>query len=378
MRSVSLTCVGLCVCAILLTARLVYAEALFRRDTPLDIRSALWLDRAAPPARYFERLGDHLGALQASPRLGSAWIALGLEAERQGRFDEAEHDLLEAARVDRQYLPSWTLTNFYFRRHFRDHQARSFWPWARRAAELAYDDLRPLLQLANAFEPDALTALHELGGSDRLLRADLDYLTVAARFDDAQQVARLLLARGSSGDQPRLVEMTDRQIRAGNAAYALELWHGLFPRGDSNQALTNGDFQESPRGAGFDWRVPSIEGVITKWEPSHLTFSLSGSQAENCALLEQIVPLAPGVRRYRLNFEYLTAGLPFPTGVHWDLDTLESRSLERSSGWRKASAVFHGQNASLSRLRLVYRREPGTVRAEGRVELQNVRMEPIP
>ncbi len=372
----------------MLAAYLAYAEALFRRDTPAAIRRALWLDHAAPPAQYFERLGEDAsslhGALQANPRLSSAWIALGLEAERQRRSGEAERDLLEAGRVDRQYLPSWTLANFYFRRG----DGASFWPWARRAGSLAYDDLRPLLQLANAFEPDPLTALRELGANDRILRADLDYLTGAARFDAAQQVARLLMARKTPADLPRLVEVADRQIRAGNAAFALELWNGLFPRGSSGQVLTNGDFQQSPRGAGFDWRLPTPQGVDAAWEPSQLTFLFSGAQAESCTLLEQIVPLAPQARRYRLSFESQTAVLPFPTGLHWTLGGWESPSLEPSSRWREGTYVFSRDafsddsparhDASLSHLRLVYRRQPGTVRAEGRVGLRHVRMEPLP
>lgn len=367
----------LCGCASLLAARLAYAETLFRRDTPPEMRQALWLDRAAPPTQYFERLGRFDDASRHNPRSSSSWIALGLDAERQGRAAEAEHDLLEAARVDRQYLPSWTLANYYFRRH----DSRSFWHWARRAAGLAYDDLTPLLQLANALEPDALAAMHELGDSDGLVRADLGYLTGAGRFDSAQQVVRLLLARLSPANrrliEPSLMEMTDRQIQAGNAAYAVEIWNRLFPAADSRDLLTNDAFQQAPGGLGFDWRLPSTEGVAVQWEPAHLIFSFSGTQAESCALLEQIVALAPPARRYRLSFEYLTAEIPSPTGVHWELEGQDTPSLQPSSGWRRGDAVLTRPRGGLSRLRLIYQREPGTVRAQGRLEVRHVSMEPL-
>src|SRR5579863_9090020 len=131
MRLLSLAFAVLLACA----ARLTYAEIVFRRDTPESVRQAIWLDRAAPPAHYFERLAEldpadasHWlrQALRSNTRLSSAWMALGLE------HGGTESDLLQAASVDRRYLPAWTLANFYF----RAGNQKAFWPWARRAADL--------------------------------------------------------------------------------------------------------------------------------------------------------------------------------------------------------------------------------------------------
>jgi hypothetical protein len=414
---------GCMVGSTLLAMRLAYAEIQFRRGTPAAVERAVGLDRFAPPAAYFERLVDLdperaprwlSAALEANPRLSSTWIARGLaselEGEREGgragrssgQFDAAERDLLEAARVDRQYLPAWTLANFYFRRQsLRRQSADQFWIWARRAAELTYDDFRPLLALAHAVEADPRAVIEGLGGGDPLLRADLGYLAAQGYFDDAQMVARLLVARRLVGEAPRLLELAERDIRAGNASYALELWnaasslnHERLDRRPPNQetldpergpVLANGDLLQSPSGLAFDWRLPRIEGSRVAWQPSQLTFSLSGDQPEFCALLEQIVPLARA-KRYQLRFEYLTAGLVSPTGFFWDLDGDEGAVLQPASAWIAAATLLHapkdlrgrrsrGSTAALGKLRLLYRRQPGTVRAEGRLELRHLRME---
>jgi hypothetical protein len=339
-RFLSLAFAALLACAL----RLTYAEIIFRRDTPASVQQAIWLDRAAPPVRYFERLAEldseHADrwlreALRLNPRLSSAWIELG-----------AESDLLEAARVDHRYLPAWTLANFYF----RAGNEQAFWPWARRAADLAYDDLGPLLQLANRLDPDALRVIARLGGSDRVMRAELDSLVAAGRMNAGQQVARVLLERRSLEDQPRLIEMTERQIQAGNAAYAVELWNGLS--------------QRPPTAVGFGWRVPSVEGVTTEWKPDELTLSFSGTQPETCALLERVVAFT---KPYRLSFEYQGAA----GGIRWDLDGQESGPLTSSGEWH------FSPKHSLARLRLIYRRDPGKVPAEGRLELRHIRLEPM-
>jgi tetratricopeptide (TPR) repeat protein len=155
----------------------------------------------------FESSPDQLqAAVNLNPRLSSAWIQLGLNAEADGNLQEAETDLLGAARVDRLYLPAWTLANFYFRRG----DPAKFWPWAERAARLTFDDYRPLLRLAEALETSPQRVATRLGGSAPLLRAYLDLLIGAKRFDAAEQVADLLAACHDPADRDRLAAFAER------------------------------------------------------------------------------------------------------------------------------------------------------------------------
>jgi hypothetical protein len=98
--------------------------------------------------------------------------------------------LLEAARVDRQFLPAWSLANFYFR---RGDQA-SFWPWAKRAAALTFDDYRPLLRLCDRFDPQPSEVIARLQGGAPLVRAYVDLLIGEHRLAEAKEIARSLPA----------------------------------------------------------------------------------------------------------------------------------------------------------------------------------------
>lgn len=191
--------------ALMLTIRLVVAEANFRLDPGSALRSPLWIPAAKLAG--FESSPEQLhAAVSLNPRLSSAWIQLGLNAEADGNLQEAETDLLQAARVDRLYLPAWTLANFYFRRG----DTAKFWPWAERAARLTFDDYRPLLRLADALETSPQRVATRLGGSAPLLRAYLDLLIGAKRFDSAQHVADLLAAWHDLADHDRLAAFAER------------------------------------------------------------------------------------------------------------------------------------------------------------------------
>jgi hypothetical protein len=205
-RSVLLLAFGAALC---LTIRLAIAEVDFRLDPEAALRSttplATW-SRAADLACDDVSPKQLRDALTLNPRLSSAWIQLGLDAEADGNLPEAETDLLRAAGVDHLYVPAWTLVNFYFR---RDDEPR-FWPWAKRAAELTSDDYRPLLRLADSLDTSPQRVATRLGGGAPLLRAYLDLLINAHRLDSAQEIAGMLAARHDPTDQERLAAFAER------------------------------------------------------------------------------------------------------------------------------------------------------------------------
>ena len=187
-RTVLVLLFGLAFC---LTIRLAVAEARLRLNP----------ERASP---YEPRV-----AVSLNPRLSSAWIQMGFDAEAEGNLAEAEIELLQAARVDRQYVPAWTLTNYYFRRG----DSANFWPWARKAAAMTFDDYRPLLRLADLLDPSPRDVATRLGASPPLLRAYMDVLIGAGRLDAAQEIASLLAAHHDPSDQARLADLADRVSR---------------------------------------------------------------------------------------------------------------------------------------------------------------------
>ncbi len=367
--------------AALAAIRLAVAETVLRQDTSEAIERAIAILGPTPVAAYEERRAEidapnardalkH--AVAANPRSSEAWIQLGMIEESGGNFASAERCLLEASRVDRQYLPAWTLANFYFRRANR----ALFWTWADRAAALAYDDLRPLLQLCDQFETEPFRMLAHFGDARRLRPAYLDFLIGENRLNAAYEVAKGM--RDDPANDPLLIDLADREVRAGNAVPAIELWNaasGFSPiKPPEGRVLTNGDLARAPLNLGFDWRLVATEGVAETWRPSELVFTFSGSQPEACVLLEQTIYFVP--RHFRLRFDYLT-GVAAPSGVRWALDDKAGPPIEPSDRWREG--VFGVPRTSgLARLKLIYLREPGTTRTEGRIELRNLRLEVSP
>jgi len=347
--------------------RLGCAEVLARTDSPGAIAHAAELEGRLNAARLMDLAGaaDVNGdsrallrqALAANPRDVSAWSALGLAAERAGDFAAAEHALLQAARLDRRYLPAWTLANYYFRRGERD----PFWMWARRAARMAYDDFPPLFRLGDVFEPDAARVLDRLGGDARMTGAYVTYLAGEAhRLDAAELAARRLLALPAAGDRPIVMNLITREIAANRMRPALELWNAVFTPLDPSRGpvLTNGVFNEKPSGEGFDWRMPTCEGAVSQWRPGRLFFDLTGRQSDVAILLERPIPTVRG-RRYRLHFESVSPSTP-----RWEWDGLPS-----------ADDSFSATRDALVQLRLVCRRTPGAVPFEGRIEIRNLSIE---
>jgi tetratricopeptide (TPR) repeat protein len=365
----------------LVAIRLAAADTIARENTPASVAKAIDLQWPTPSAELEHALAevDPLrareslkNAVRDNPRSSAAWISLGLTAEECGDYEGAERFLRQAAFVDRQYLPAWTLTNFYFRLANREQ----FWTWAERSASLVYDDFTPLLRLCDQFEPAPASMLAHFSDAPKLLPSYLGLLIVENRLDAAQEVARAMAADRSN--DPFLIDLADRQLRSRNAAAAIELWNiaSGFPSiaPSEGRILTNGNLSRAPLNLGFDWRVGLNEGISQKWKPTELVFELSGTQPETCLILQQTIVLP--AHRYLLRFDYMTGDQP-ASGILWALDNMEGPRIESSSQWRRG--VFSLPRAhGLHTLKLFYRREPGTTRAKNRIEVRSLRLEAAP
>jgi tetratricopeptide (TPR) repeat protein len=353
--------------------RLALADAAFRKRTPQSV------------ARALEILPDHGGyllfraqqmdydgqnstamlerAARVNPLSSAPRIRLGLAAEVRGDFSGAEKWLLDAARVDRQFEPRWTLTNFYFRRE----RPAEFWKWMRAAVEVSYGDRRLAFDLCWRMTQNAQEVLEQaIPDRHEVLAAYLYYVMDQQR--SAVGAAALKLAHLHDGsDVLELETACDLLIDAGKFAEARDLWQRM---GHTQIGLIdNGDFATAPSGHGFDWRPSPAEGVAYLPLPGSYRIVFSGKQPESSELLRHFVALNPG-KVYSLRWEARTQGFASPSGIDWTAGVTYA-ALDAAQDWRASSMDFKAETAFLP-ITLAYHRPTGQARAEGSVEIRAV------
>jgi len=352
---------------------LARADFYFRKATPEMVERAteiaprntlylamrgLELDYEGADSRGLTEQIAALNPLASAPR-----IRLGLAAEISGDSASAERWLLDAARVDHQFEPRWTLANFYFR---AGNKPDEFWKWMRAALEVSYGDRTPAYELCWRVSSDAAEILrrgiperHEVVGSY------LVYLLEKNRVGMTRDVARRLSRYHDAADLPLLFGVCDELIQMKEAA-AVEVW-AMTGQG-APAGIFNGDFGRAPLNHGFDWRLMESPGV-THVNGNRIV--LSGQQGESCSLLRQMLSVSAG-KRYRIQWEARTTGIRNPSGLEWRVAD-RSGALLPGDDWRAGELTF-AAGEKFTDLELVYQRPVGEARAEGTVELRGVRM----
>ncbi|MEQ1947144.1 MAG: hypothetical protein ABL995_08135 [Bryobacteraceae bacterium] len=384
--------------AIVFSAYLAVADAEFARGTPESVARAAQLRPGN--TRYLMLRALHLdydGADSTpllekiavlNPMSSAPRIRLGLAAELRGDPVAAEHWLLSAARVDRQFEPSWTLANFYFRQNRVD----DFWTAMRQALEVSYGDRTPAFELCwrMASEPgEVLNRVFsgEFAQKDDVASAYLHYLldrynaSLSSTPKDPPETAAIeqaavQLARFASKKDPQvLYAICDLLMDRARWQGAKMLWTSLGnaePRG-----IFNGEFHEMPgaaKGHGFDWRWEPGEGVLhLPLDGSGHRVTLNGKQAEHVALLWQFATVEKG-RKYELRWTTRTANLPSPAGLRWEVEGA-SAAIETSNDWKQQSVQMTAASNAV-RVALVYQRPQGWARAEGWVDVQSIALTP--
>jgi len=298
-------------------------------------------------------------------------IELALQFEADGDFPRAERLLLDAYDVDHTYLPRWSLANFYLR---RDNMP-AFWAWARSAANMPADEVRPLFELCWRVSPDPEKITREiLNQKPELIRQYIGFLLAKDQLMAVADVAPRLLRNGDvESDLPQLLTVINRLAagRDGDAANAL--WHLLMAQhwvvADASVPY-NANFLRDPLPVSFDWSLPEYPGLHSWPGSSGLETEFTGSQPEDCTIADQIVALTPG--NYTMTFSYHTAGIPPDTGIHWQIVDTKSNTVLTDSADLSSDALISAEvvfsvpaDASVLRLRLAYRRVLGTPRISG-------------
>jgi tetratricopeptide (TPR) repeat protein len=347
--------------------RLALADAAFRKHTPQSVERALeilpnhagyllfraqQLDYDGEDSNALLERAARLVPLSSAPR-----IRLGLAAEARGDFAGAEKWLLDAARVDHQFEPRWTLANFYFRRERRSE----FWKWMRAALEVSYGDRRLAFDLCWRMSQNAEEVLAQAIPDRHDVLAAYLYYVMDLHHEAVGPLALKLVQLHDRSDSAELEAACDLLINDGKYTEARELWGQM---GHTQTGLiANGDFAREPSGHGFDWRPSRAEGVTDVALPGSYRITLSGKQPESTELLRQFVALHPG-KMYSLHWEARTHGFASPSGMEWTAGATRA-PLESGTMNFKAEAAFVP-------ITLAYHRPTGQARAEGSVEIRAV------
>lgn len=225
--------------------------------------------------------------------------------------------------------------------------------------------LRANPRLLPAFFPTLQALLSLEGGTEALadlLAADppwrgLALNAMAREPADPRVVLALFKALLKSSRSPIPSELNpylDRLVRDGYFRPAHALWLQWLPqdRRIGRKGLVNGDFEDTPTGAPFDWQLDSVRGArIRISEAQHA----SGRMSLEIEFLDarvtfrhvrQLLLLEPGA--YRLTGKYLTKALHTERGLRWRMACVgqggqalgASEPLLDGSGWREFSLAF--------------------------------------
>jgi hypothetical protein len=395
--AVQASCSAALVLGIVWNVRFAVADFSARRNQPESTRLAMrWMPlNGAYPAQLASEIyaldpASAKSLLQSAVQLNrydaSSWIQLGLLSEAGDDLPGAEKALLQAGSVDTTFLPSWSLANFYFR---RENPAR-FWYWAQKAVQMDPDDAAPVFRLAWYVSPNAV----EIASRLQIKRPGLavqfvNFLMAQGDQKAVAEAASQLLAAKSEGNTQALLGVCDWLIANKRPDLALPLWNGLAARSQISyaalsptDAITNGRFGKSPLSLGFDWHLKTVEGVSSflNVSPNALGFEFSGEEPDSFLLLDQIVPVQQG-KNYALAVQYSTTSIAAASGLAWSVaddrsgaELARTGSLSAEQGGEAYACFAAPDGVPFVRLSLLYQRQPGTVRVEGKLALTEVRL----
>ncbi len=327
-------------------------------------------------------------AATLNPYADQTWLQLGFDAEfHHADFAAAEKYYLKAADMSHLYLPRWTLTNFYFRRQDKPE----FLKWAHAALQITPYSADPIFTELRLVDPGGQEIAPYIPNRPEILEQYLIFLMNAGQFASVPPVLDRLVASAPRSEaflyglSDVIGPDLDHLLASSYVTEALRMWNTLskaqwipFDTPDPARPLTNGSFANL-FGHGFDWTLFASPGVSTTppGAAHEIAIELSGDQPENCAILQQWVPVGPGMH-YRLQWKFESRGFSGSSGLFWHLRgpnlNLTSPDLvsQTSSAWDFGTPL--GLHNGL--LTLEYSRPLGETKSSGSLSLQQVSLAP--
>jgi hypothetical protein len=393
--------IGLGVCTIALAGIAIFqvavtavADQALAADTVPALEQATHL--APGDAALFARLAqldptrkDALAAaLRLNPREPSSWIMRAIDQEQSGDLAAAESSLKRSVAMAGYFVPRWSLVAFYY----RHGNVPAFLPSARAALAAGSGDPVSIFQMAKNLKitPDAIDA-QLLPDSPEIMRSWLQFAFENRDWPAAERAASRLLALGAKDNTKDLLRLCDQMLSSGRIDEARALWNRLSQAGwiamakldpSGGDLITDGVFSLPRLQSAFDWRLIAPASVVFSHSgPRGIQLDFDGHEPVECDLMSQYVPVASG-ERYRLTTRYHTGRIPPPSGLRWAVeqgDSVIGTSPDLSSA-EAATQNFEFRTppeAKLTQLVLTYQREPGTVRIEGQLWIDSVRLERV-
>jgi hypothetical protein len=215
----------------------------------------------------------------------------------------------------------------------------------------------------------------------------VNFLLTQGDPEEVTEAASHLLRTRNQESTETLLGACDWLLEHKRPDLALALWNGLatrtsYPSLGADSPVTNGNFGRPPLSRGFDWHLKTVEGVSSflNASPNALGFEFSGEEPDSFLLLSQTAPVHTQ-KNYALTVDYGTSGIPPGSGIAWQVTDEQTgavlartTSLSAEQGGIATTCFTTPANAAFVNLSLLYQRQPGTVRVEGKLALKGLRI----
>ena len=375
------------------------ALALDPHNPDLYHRLGLIYAYSSEPLDFAQGLRDLRRATELNPRVALYWLDLGAACESAG--DGARADAAFAHALDLGLMTPrvrWAVANHDLRAGRTDAALRRFGELLALSPEYAWPSFRLGVQLLN--DPQAVFDKLLASANAEQKLAYVNFLSASGGSDAAYAVWLATMAQTPSVNWALAEPYLERLLDQGRTREALSVWQaveksgGLLPaRGDAENLVFNGGFEQAPLNAGFDWRYRNTPGVAVDFSDQsardgrhclRLDFTVSNNQEYEPVY--QLVPVSPN-REYVLTASARSENITSASGPR--LHVLDAQcpqcldvatdSTVGTTSWHTLSARF-STGAETRFLRLVRRPRSRSFPTEitGQFWLDTVCLKPQP